>query len=466
MGQLLPGSFVAEVRAAVAGEAVRKAASGWEVYTPLAGSGVLAVANNLSDLDDAVDARANLGLGTLATQNASNVAVTGGAITGTTIDGVSIKSYVDNLVAGLKWKRSVQVATTGPITLATALENGDAIDGYTLVAGDRVLVKDQASGSENGIWIVPASGPPSRADDASSAAELIAASVFVEQGATNADLAFVCTNDAITLGVTAIVFVQFGASLDGALLAANNLSDLDDPADARDNLGLGTMATEDADDFVDVATNQTVAGDKTLTGQTVCEVGAAGASPVLIRQSGGTPGTDELQLSHDGSDGLVRSMSGEFRLVSLGNLRLFSSGSASILVRNAGDSSTLFGVAGTGDVEIAGALNVGGKLTVKRSINTQTASYALALDDASKVVEMNVGSANDVTVPANSSVAFPVGTQIDVVQLGAGQTTIVADGGVTIRSKDGNLKISSQYVGVTLYKRATDEWVLVGDLEA
>lgn len=96
--------------------------------------------------------------------------------------------------------------------------------------------------------------------------------------------------------------------------------------------------------------------------------------------------------------------------------------------------------------------------------NAQTASYTLAVSDAGKVVEMNVASANDLTVPLNSSVAIPVGSSIDIIQYGAGQTTIVAAGGVTIRSKEGNLKLTGQYSGASLYKRGTDEWVVVGDL--
>lgn len=100
------------------------------------------------------------------------------------------------------------------------------------------------------------------------------------------------------------------------------------------------------------------------------------------------------------------------------------------------------------------------------AINTQTASYTLALTDSDKVVEMNVASANNLTVPLNSSVAFPIGTRIDLVQLGAGQTTVVATGGVTIRSSGAKLKLTGQYSGAALYKRGTDEWMLVGDIAA
>jgi hypothetical protein len=96
--------------------------------------------------------------------------------------------------------------------------------------------------------------------------------------------------------------------------------------------------------------------------------------------------------------------------------------------------------------------------------NRQTASYTLVLSDADKLVEMNVGSANNLTIPLNSSVAFPTGTQILLAQYGSGQTTVVATSGVTVRSNGGKLKLNVQYSGATLIKIGTDEWYLFGDI--
>lgn len=125
---------------------------------------------------------------------------------------MATRPYVDAAVAGLDWKASVRVATSGGLTLATDVEAGDTIDGVTLVAGDRVLVKNQASGAENGIYVVQASGAPVRATDADSSDEVTAGlAVFVAEGTTNADTCWVLTtNDTITLGSTALVFTQFG----------------------------------------------------------------------------------------------------------------------------------------------------------------------------------------------------------------------------------------------------------------
>lgn len=96
--------------------------------------------------------------------------------------------------------------------------------------------------------------------------------------------------------------------------------------------------------------------------------------------------------------------------------------------------------------------------------NTQTGSYTLVLGDAGKVIEMNVAGANTLTVPPDASVAFPVGSVIEVFQLGAGQTTITAGSGVTFRSDGGKTKTTAQYASVSIRKRAADEWVLAGDL--
>ena len=96
--------------------------------------------------------------------------------------------------------------------------------------------------------------------------------------------------------------------------------------------------------------------------------------------------------------------------------------------------------------------------------NRQTASYTLVLSDADKLVEMNVATANNLTIPLNSSVAFSTGTQILLAQYGAGQTTIVATSGVTIRSNGAKLKLNAQYSGATLIKIAENEWYLFGDI--
>lgn len=101
------------------------------------------------------------------------------------------------------------------------------------------------------------------------------------------------------------------------------------------------------------------------------------------------------------------------------------------------------------------------------SINAQTGTaYTLVLADAGKVIEMNNASANTLTVPPNSSVAFPVGTKIDIVQTGAGETSIAPGSGVTLNSDTNKRKINAQWAAATLIKRGTDTWALIGALKA
>ena len=110
------------------------------------------------------------------------------------------------------------------------------------------------------------------------------------------------------------------------------------------------------------------------------------------------------------------------------------------------------------------SLTVSGGLVAPLQINTQTGSYTLVLADAGKAVLMNVGSANNLTIPPNSSVAFDVGTQIVVTMIGAGVTTIVDGSGVTTNSKDNKAAIDGQYASVSLIKTATDTWLVTGAL--
>jgi hypothetical protein len=96
--------------------------------------------------------------------------------------------------------------------------------------------------------------------------------------------------------------------------------------------------------------------------------------------------------------------------------------------------------------------------------NAQTASYTLAIGDANNGVEQLVAAANNLTIPLNATVAFPVGTSVLVYQAGAGLTTIVATAGVTVVKRGSSLAMGGQYALATLVKRATDTWILSGDI--
>ena len=105
--------------------------------------------------------------------------------------------------------------------------------------------------------------------------------------------------------------------------------------------------------------------------------------------------------------------------------------------------------------------------TAMIAINAQTGTtYTTVLADDGKLITADNGSAIALTIPPNSSVAYGLGTQINIMQLGAGQVTITAGAGVTLRSAGNKLKTNAQYAVATCAKIATDTWVVVGNLSA
>jgi hypothetical protein len=97
-------------------------------------------------------------------------------------------------------------------------------------------------------------------------------------------------------------------------------------------------------------------------------------------------------------------------------------------------------------------------------VNGQTTAYTLVLTDVSKAVEITSSSARTVTIPPNSSVAFPVGTIIEIAQLGTAQVTVAAGSGVTLHSAGSLVKTRVQYSTCSIRKQATNTWLLAGDL--
>ena len=118
------------------------------------------------------------------------------------------------------------------------------------------------------------------------------------------------------------------------------------------------------------------------------------------------------------------------------------------------------------DITATGTMTITGETIIgPAAIANKTAAYTLALADQGKIIEMSVGSAVQLTVPPNSSVAFPIGTQINIVQYGVGKVEVLQGAGVTVRGTPG-LFLRAQYSSAALIKRATNEWYLVGDLSA
>jgi len=110
--------------------------------------------------------------------------------------------------------------------------------------------------------------------------------------------------------------------------------------------------------------------------------------------------------------------------------------------------------------------NVRANNFVGQTINTQTGTtYTAVLKDEGRLITLNNGSAITLTVPADSSVSYNIGTKVDLLALGAGQVTVVAASGATVNATPG-LKLRDQYSAASLIKYGTNTWALVGDLEA
>jgi hypothetical protein len=308
----------------------------------------------------------------LTSDLAAKAALSGATFTGavvlaadpSTALGAATKQYVDSLAEGLHVHASVVAATTANVTLSSELENGDTLDGVTLATGNRILVKNQTTKSENGIYIVAASGAPSRAADFDSPGEIDGGDfVFVTGGTTNDNTGWVQTNTVGTIGTDAIEFSQFAGA--GVVTAGTNIS---------------------------------------VTGNQVSVVNNPTFSGVVTASASGVAFSDGTQTKEG--------------------------------------------------------------VPSRTPIIQKTDSYTLsALTERDNLIEMGKATAQTLTIPTNATVAYPVGTSIDILQTGSGQVTIAGAVGVTVNATPG-LKLRAQWSSATLFKRATDTWVVMGDLSA
>jgi hypothetical protein len=312
-----------------------------------------------SDIQAQLDAKLALAGGTMTGAIAMGTSKITGLGTPTDAADAATKAYVDALGEGLHIHASVVAATTANITLATDVENGDTLDGVTLATGNRILVKNQSTASENGIYVVAASGAPSRAADFDSPAEIDGGDfVFVTGGTVNDNKGYVQINTVGTIGTDAIEFSQFSGA--GTFTAGNGLT-LTGP-----EFTINTSIT------ADLSTAQTLT-NKTLT------------SPKI---------------------------------------------------------------------------NLG--------INAQTGTnYTFVLADDGKFVTASNSSAITVTIPPISSVAYPIGAQLNIIQKGAGQVTFAQGAGVTINSTGATAtapKLRVRYSSATAVHEGSDIWYVVGDI--
>jgi hypothetical protein len=326
-----------------------------------------------------------------------------------------VQSVVAGAVQGLSPKQACRVATTGNITISTALNSGDTIDGVTLATGDRVLVKDQSTASQNGIYVVAAS--PARATDADAWDELVGAYVVVAEGSTNADTTWLCTSDkGGTLNTTSVTWsAQPSLSAlvagDGLVKTGNTLA-VDSNVARRnaDNTISGTVIASKATTTIDPV----VSGTTSSTGIGVKGVGTSG-----IGVSGeATSGTGVAAGATTGRGGDFGSTSG----VGLGAATYTGSSEAfSVYQQGSGPAIKVGSSHGTGPV-FDGA-NKGAIVNIYDGVN---ADDAATVGQAGGTYKTNVGDGTSTEI----TVTHSLGTrdvQVEVFRNSGNYDTIICE---------------------------------------
>ena len=425
------------------------------------------------------------------------------------------KQYVDEVAAGINFHPAVVTATIGNITLSGA----QTVDGVAVVAGDRVLVKNQTNQTENGIYVV-ASGSWTRALDADNnpSGELSTGDfVFVLGGANNEGFGYVLsTPSPITIGTSNILYVPFSAS--HTIEAGNGLLEL-----VPGELSVDTSVIASVDD--PIFTGTVTMPDNSIT---TAMINSSAVTTAKIADLNVTEGkiqdsavaTAKIANSAVSSAKLATDSVSEEKIVGLAVTTAKIAAAAvteakiadgSVTENKIADSAVTSGKIANGtivnaDISATAAIaqskidglttSLGllapkadptftGTVTVAASgvaftdgsqtkqgvpsltpIIQKTASYTLSsLTERDSLIEVASSSATTITIPADSAVNYPVGTALDILQTSTGQVTIAAGAGVTVNATPG-LKLRTQWSSATLFKRSTNLWVVYGDLSA
>ncbi len=476
------------------------------------------------------------------------------------------KRYVDQVASGINFHQPVVAATTAAITLSGT----QTIDGVSLSVGDRVLVKNQASLPDNGIYVV-ASGSWTRAEDADGnpEGELDTGDfVFVLNGTYNKGFGFVLSSPGpIEVGTSNVNYVPFNSTVtvepgygleetvpgelavDGSVIAplanptftgtvtlpnstvseaviandAVTTSKILDSAVTTDKINdsavttgkiNGGAVTEDkiangsvtTDKINNLAVTTGKINDSAVTTDkvhdlaiTTAKLDALSVTTGKITDSAVT--TDKINDSavttakvndlaittakiDDGAVTSAKIADGAIVDADINATAAIAQSKISGLTTDLGLKApkadpTFTGTATANNLTATGTVTVSSSGIVftdgtqtkegvpsRTPIVSKTVSYTLsALTERDSLIEVNSSSATTVTIPTDASVAFPVGTSLDILQVGTGQVTIAGASGVTVNATPG-LKLRTQWSGATLFKRASNTWVVYGDLSA
>lgn len=287
------------------------------------------------------------------------------------------KGYVDGVATGAGTRAFVVAATTGNITIGN-LTNGSTLDGVTLSNGQDVLVKDQNTAADNGVYTVGA--VPARATLFDTYPEYLGSIIAVTGGTVNADTTWLCmANTGGTLGVTDIPYAPLGSTVSLPLEIGQG--------------GTGQLTAETAFDALKQAASTTYVGAVELA--TEAETQAGASTTLSVTPAGGASAYEAL-----------------------------------------------------------------GKA---RAVDTKTNDYSLALTDAGKTILMNADE-KEITIPANASVAFPVGTYVNISLITDGNLYVQAASGVTLNGVTeayATLATDSNRFGSALIQKiGTNTWII------
>lgn len=391
---------------------------------------------------------------------------TSGSVTNSGWAALATKTYVDNVALGLDVKNSVRAATTGEITLSGT----QTIDDVALVAGNRVLVKNQGDGYSNGIYVVDA-GSWTRATDADSDADVTAGLfVFVEEGTNNGDSGWVLnTNNPITLGVTSLVFTQFSGA--GQVTAGAGLTKDGNTINIGDGYGITVNADSIEVIFGTTGELTTVnAGDTASAGILNKAARADHEHAVSTAAPSVTVKSDATSASEGTATSLVRS-DAQFvidtaNVVAIGSAN--AQGSSNSLARAdhvhehpvfaSGDYHTEY-LRADGYRGLTADLSAGGyRITnLATGVATKTSAYTvLETDDI--ILANGSGGAFALTMPAASTVSGRV-YNFKKIDSSSNYITIQADGAETIDGSN-TLDLTAQYESATLVSDGT-AWYII-----
>ncbi|MET0570941.1 MAG: hypothetical protein ABWZ79_05910 [Pedobacter agri] len=313
------------------------------------------------------------------------------------------KGYVDSVAAGLDVKQSVRVATLVAGTLASSFENGDVIDGYTLQTGDRILIKNQASAIENGIYTVNASGAPTRASDYLAGSSAAGTFTFIEGGSTQNDQGWLCTANVglDVVGTNLLPFTQFSNagqySFDDGLIQ----SGLSISVDRKTN---GGLAIESAQLALSL-------GDSNITGVTRVVNGGTGQSTYTDGQLliGNTTGNTLTKATLTAGPGItVTNGSGAITIGSSGGLYLSgavivdSSGNLTLNAVNQSSAGGVYSIV-SNVLTIRADITIDGSLTMNSNSSLIVEGHLTVLGTFSQSTGSSIGTRGNMHIRGKSS---------------------------------------------------------------